>query len=736
MAAHRYWRLHATDSENSFYVSLSELQMRTTTGGADIATTGFAIDGGDATGDGAVGAFDGSTSSFWGYNLENPLVNSWVGQDFGSGNDQDIVEIAVTSRNHVSNHRQTPSDFTFEYSDDGVTWTAILSVVDEPDWTANETRVYEIAEPAAPSNDTPPTVSGDSYLGATITTTDGAWSGNPDPVLTYTWYRNGVVIPGETGTTYTTKLIDEGAVITSQVTATNDLGSVSEFSSNSVTIVSLPDGDTVNNSPGQSFMLTSRLEIPFGTLEPIVFSGQSGETYGGFIAAYDMVLRRATMHVRREEGLRHETELFVRVNNGTPVSLGSKPAGWTGGDVFEDVNVSISQGDDVEILFTCGNNYNMSVGVAFFFETEDVETSTPFLLTGFFEPVGWENRHIIWGGNSYNYYTNIICPTYMVVEAISYYSDDGVLLQDHTLSVAVGEDVTVVGTIPAGEKGGVIDGLSVEVPLGALFSVYAVQPDNTGASNQDTTAVIRCRTAAGNPYSDNIAMLVWGDTDLELPQTVAHFTIPADCKVTGVSFSSISTVSRSGTLTMVINDGTPIVLFDYDFPGPAIEGASVNIDLLSGDLVEVKHSGTGVTGLGGVTALTLYMPGDEAPAPPEDPTEWPEELPPGSIAGSAAVQANKTAFQPEYGPSIDRRKGSSARMTVSITLPPLTAAEYEIFKEFFYVTLKNGSIPMTYPDPISKENRRFQFKQNRPVIREKAAPGGRIEISFEAIRID
>jgi hypothetical protein len=43
---------------------------------------------------------------------------------------------------------------------------------------------------------------------------------------------------------------------------------------------------------------------------------------------------------------------------------------------------------------------------------------------------------------------------------------------------------------------------------------------------------------------------------------------------------------------------------------------------------------------------------------------------------------------------------------------------------------------MTFPDPITKTEHRFQFKQNKPGIREAALPDGRIKINFDLLRID
>lgn len=50
-----------------------------------------------------------------------------------------------------------------------------------------------------PLNVSPPTINGQLIVGAIVTVSRGAWTNNPT-VFTYQWRANGVVIPGETGT--------------------------------------------------------------------------------------------------------------------------------------------------------------------------------------------------------------------------------------------------------------------------------------------------------------------------------------------------------------------------------------------------------------------------------------------------------------------------------------------------------------------------------------------------------
>tara|TARA_R110000868_G_scaffold134128_1_gene346010 strand:+ start:121 stop:723 length:603 start_codon:yes stop_codon:yes gene_type:complete len=89
----------------------------------------------------------------------------------------------------------------------------------------------------APTNITPPEIDGLALwvVGDTISFTGNTWDGNPVPVLTYQWLRNGSNITGETNDTYLLVLADMGQLISVKCTATNSQGSAFE-TSNQVTI--------------------------------------------------------------------------------------------------------------------------------------------------------------------------------------------------------------------------------------------------------------------------------------------------------------------------------------------------------------------------------------------------------------------------------------------------------------------------------------------------------------------
>lgn len=90
------------------------------------------------------------------------------------------------------------------------------------------------AFPTTPASTAAPALTGKAILGQTLSCSQGTWSHEPT-YLTYQWLRNGTVISGQTGTTYTLQTADLGNSITCSVTAGNGAGAAS-VTSNAVAV--------------------------------------------------------------------------------------------------------------------------------------------------------------------------------------------------------------------------------------------------------------------------------------------------------------------------------------------------------------------------------------------------------------------------------------------------------------------------------------------------------------------
>ncbi len=92
------------------------------------------------------------------------------------------------------------------------------------------------ATSAAPSNTSPPTVSGTVAVGQTLRAARGSWSGTDPITYDYRWLRcdqdggSCAVISGATDSTYVLKAVDRGNTLRVRVTGTNSTGTDSATS--------------------------------------------------------------------------------------------------------------------------------------------------------------------------------------------------------------------------------------------------------------------------------------------------------------------------------------------------------------------------------------------------------------------------------------------------------------------------------------------------------------------------
>lgn len=136
---HRYWRVYVTAVNGSSIVGLTELEFRSSSGGADLTGAGTAISGGDFSGTLAKAkAFDNGAGE-WASNA----LPGWIGYDFG-GSPVDVVEISIKIRttDPANDVLQSPKTFSVDYSDDGVTFVPVWFESNITTWTDGSTIVF------------------------------------------------------------------------------------------------------------------------------------------------------------------------------------------------------------------------------------------------------------------------------------------------------------------------------------------------------------------------------------------------------------------------------------------------------------------------------------------------------------------------------------------------------------------------------------------------------------------
>ena len=129
--------------------------------------------------------------------------------------------------------------------------------------------VIRYATPAAPVNSAAPVISGSTRTGATLTTTDGSWSGSPTS-YTYQWKRATAAsgsytnIPSATNSTYVLTDADIDKYIKVSVIATNGIGSsTAELSAATAVVSDLPDSvvptasNPVSTATGFTFSISN-----------------------------------------------------------------------------------------------------------------------------------------------------------------------------------------------------------------------------------------------------------------------------------------------------------------------------------------------------------------------------------------------------------------------------------------------------------------------------------------------
>ena len=138
MAPHRYWRLYITAGNNTA-LEIGEVQLRSTSGGADLTGSGTASASTTYSGTYLpANAFDNSNSTAWG-SASGDVSSAWLAYDFGVGVSHDIAEAVVQASTAPT---YAPKDWAVQWSDDGSAWTTKWTVTGQTAWSASQARTF------------------------------------------------------------------------------------------------------------------------------------------------------------------------------------------------------------------------------------------------------------------------------------------------------------------------------------------------------------------------------------------------------------------------------------------------------------------------------------------------------------------------------------------------------------------------------------------------------------------
>lgn len=138
MSAHVYWRINFASPNNGNNPAICELAMHTSVGGSDVCSGGTAGGTNINASFPASNAFDGNLT---GTDCQLSSATGTISYQFASA--QSIVEYVVTSSATLA-ATYAPETWTFEYSDDGSTWTVAAYARGQTAWGVSESRTLAV----------------------------------------------------------------------------------------------------------------------------------------------------------------------------------------------------------------------------------------------------------------------------------------------------------------------------------------------------------------------------------------------------------------------------------------------------------------------------------------------------------------------------------------------------------------------------------------------------------------
>lgn len=131
---YRALRILVTTADGGTNVAIAEMDFRASIGGSDQATGGNAIASASTGGSLPVNAFlNNGTSSLW---QGSGVSGQWLGYQFPSP--VQFAEVWIQAP--ASSFNRAPKDFTIQGTNDGSSWTTLLSPASQSGWTSAQIR--------------------------------------------------------------------------------------------------------------------------------------------------------------------------------------------------------------------------------------------------------------------------------------------------------------------------------------------------------------------------------------------------------------------------------------------------------------------------------------------------------------------------------------------------------------------------------------------------------------------
>lgn len=150
----RFWRIATINGavNGNTFVGFAEMELRDVAGGPDLTSPGDPISASSefSSSFASEEAIDNNTGTYWASASGSTPEDQFITYDFGPGNDQSLVEIAITSPPVTST--EAPDGFLIQGSTDGVTFTDVLNVPAQAPWPVTEQRVFSLSPTPSQAN--------------------------------------------------------------------------------------------------------------------------------------------------------------------------------------------------------------------------------------------------------------------------------------------------------------------------------------------------------------------------------------------------------------------------------------------------------------------------------------------------------------------------------------------------------------------------------------------------------